>query len=101
MKTIEVRCAECGALPGIMCRVGGPGSADARNLHKCRVELAADWTQLFTLGETLGFKHGPDMHEVEFLMHFGETRRIRSCARDLMVLAESLGYTEPGDQEAA
>lgn len=102
MKTIEVRCTECRALPGVMCRKTGPESEDSRGYHRCRVELAQDWSRLFSLGESLGADDtGPDLHEVEFLVHFGSTPRERRVARELMDLAERVGYTEPGDQEAA
>ena len=107
MTSNDVTCPECLASPGIPCRawktglVGIGGNVDRSSAHTERAELARQWCRLLELSGQLGLKGEPDLHEVEFLSHFGSSPRERRTARELLALAEQLGYTAPGDSEAA
>ena len=100
MDTLDVTCPECGATPGVGCRISTWGSIKRAKSHQARAEVAADWRRLAELGEILGIGKSPDLDEAEHLSRFGDDDE-RPLAAKLVVLAEQLGYREPGDEEAA
>lgn len=105
MDTLDVTCPECGATPGVGCRAATWGSVKRARVHEARGELASDWSSLARMGEELGLVTSdasdyPDLDEAEHLSRFGDDDE-RGLARRLLVLAERLGYREPGDEEAA
>jgi len=93
MKASDVTCPRCTSVPETPCKGG--------ETHEEREDRARDWRRLFRLAEQLGMEGDPELNEAEFLEHFGDTPRERRLAREMLDLAEQLGYTEPGDQEAA
>ena len=104
METLDVTCPDCGATPSVECRVTDWGSLKRSKVHQARAERAADWRLMARYSEGLGLGDEdspyPDLGEVEHLVRFGDDEE-RMIAPKILVLAERLGYHEPGDEEAA
>ncbi len=103
MDTLDVTCPDCGATRGVDCRIPGWSiGSNRQRAHQGRSDLAADWRKLYALGQELevGGEDGPDLAEAEYYSMFGDSAE-RRLANKILSLAETLGYCDPGDHEAA
>lgn len=91
INSLDVACANCGALPGVACRAWSRMLAPMRRVHRSRSRRRDLVVQMHTAVERLAFADWPPTEEVESIATLGEGDD-QSHATKLLSLIEATGY---------